>query len=137
MSIYSNIPILGIKKIDAEHKDLMMFLVQLKEGSDGNIDADPLKLAQTFLDYCTHHFENEELYMARQNYPFDESHAHIMEHRRIGVKVKRLMEDFKVILNKDNIIEIKKEFITHMAIYDKMWAEWAEINSPGFQRPTK
>ena len=137
MSIYSNIPILGIKKIDAEHKDLMMFLVQLKEGSDGNIDADPLKLAQAFLDYCTHHFEHEELYMARQNYPFDESHAHIMEHRRIGVKVKRLMEEFKVTLNKDNIIEIKKEFITHMAIYDKMWAEWAEINSPGFQRPTK
>ena len=64
MSIYSNIPILGIKKIDAEHKDLMMFLVQLKEGSDGNIDADPLKLAQTFLDYynCIFILRNRKLY---------------------------------------------------------------------------
>ena len=128
MTNYFNLPILGIKKIDAEHRDLMMFLVQLKEGSEGE-DGDPRKIAQAFLDYCTHHFEHEELYMARQNYPFEESHAHIMEHRRLGAKVRRLMEDFKVTYNKQNIHEVKKEFITHIAIYDKMWSEWVEMQA--------
>jgi len=131
MTTFSNIPRTGIKAIDDEHKDLMLFLIQLKENSDN----DPKKITQAFLDYSANHFEHEELYMARQNYPMEESHIHILEHRRLASSIKKMLEKDGGILSLENIHKIKVEFLTHIAIYDKMWAEWVEMNSPGFRNP--
>lgn len=130
MTTFSNIPRLGIKAIDDEHKDIMLFLIQLKE-----TDTDKQKITQAFLDYSANHYEHEELYMARQNYPMDESHVHIMEHRRLASVIKKLVEKDGGILVQESIQKIKVEFLTHIAIYDKMWAEWVEMNSPGFRNP--
>ena len=122
-------PILGIKRIDNDHKALLFFLAQINgDIADTNIT---LKVIMTFLDYSAPHFEREELYMAQQGYLKNEYDAHIVEHRRLAVKINHLLEDFKITRNKENILEIKRDFLRHIATYDTVWAEWTKRSSPG------
>ena len=112
-------PILGIKLIDDEHLDILMFMSQIKTNPDNGV-----KIAYTMMKYVLSHFGHEELFMSRQKYPAAEYCAHIFEHKRMSTAIKKAIDDSEYNLDPKTVERFRVEFLTHIAIYDQLWADW-------------
>ena len=79
----------GIKDIDAQHQKLVKCLDELNEYAGGTYGfAAAFTVLNTLMDYVKSHFEFEEQFLAKCNYPHLEEHKE--EHRKLADDVKRL-----------------------------------------------
>lgn len=125
----SDIPKLNIPDIDAEHKDIVLFLAQL------NSSKDKQKVAHMFVNYANKHFAHEEDYMAKQGYPIMEQTEHIIQHLRLKAEIRACLDMETFSFSDKSIEKFRISFLTHIAIYDKMWADWLDEKSPGYKNP--
>lgn len=113
------LPVFNNTKLDDEHRDIVLFLYQIKDDK-----RDLPKIINTFLFYVTEHYVHEEQFMIDNNYPTHLINAHVNEHN----KLKELFS--KTLLSNinnmsDNIIDaLRITFIDHMNNWDRLIAEW-------------
>ena len=104
--------------LDEEHQEFLNFLAKIK-----NDKKDIDNIVNKFIDYVTFHFQHEEQYMIKVNYPEDYFDAHVKEHLMIKTFVAQY-------INKDidntKIDLLRGMFIYHIENYDKMIENWME-----------
>ena len=60
----------GVKRIDAQHKELIKMINKLIETPDIKVDSELISdLLSRMTDYADYHFKTEEEYMVEYNYP--------------------------------------------------------------------
>lgn len=117
---FKDLPILGIDQIDDEHREILLFLVQIEESSD-----DIEKIVNNFIDYATLHFSHEERLMFEREYPGRDKH--IEEHTRI----QNLINDHIVQYDPDQLEFIRTTILNHISTYDVAMARWVHDSSNG------
>lgn len=113
------LPIFSNKQLDDEHREIVLFLYQLKDDK-----RDLPKIINTFLFYITEHYTHEEKFMILNNYPANLINDHINEHNRLKeLFSKTLLTNINNI--SDDIIDaLRITFIDHMNNWDRLIAEW-------------
>lgn len=117
------IPKLGIKTLDKQHMDIVLFLTQIKTTPVNNT-----AFREKITQYCNEHFEHEERFMLSFKYPEAERLHHILEHRRIAADLKITTSQDNVEFTSEQIDKFRVLFLTHVSIYDQMLADWVHRN---------
>ena len=105
------LPELDIPMIDKDHRDIVLFLVQMKNHPDHNL------IRERFLEYIDGHFEREEQLMIDSGYPLYRYHK--LEHKKIKERTFKQIE-----ANKIDLDEFLKAFIFHVKVFDSIMAEY-------------
>jgi hemerythrin len=75
----------GVKDIDAQHKQIIKMLNKLLEMKDLKVDSETISDALTKMtEYARKHFEKEEKYMLEYDYPYFSEHKE--EHKEFRKK---------------------------------------------------
>lgn len=82
-------PLLGIPEIDEQHKQLVENLEQLQQWrSKGHGYAAAINAFMNLGDYVQKHFQDEEEYMRRHDYP--ELDAHMLQHKDLIARIQEI-----------------------------------------------
>lgn len=123
----------GVEKIDEQHQELFARLsnfikvVQSEEEWDGKIDE--VKETLNFLqEYVVYHFDDEEAYQEKINYPEIESHK--QEHAKFKQTIKGYVDLFEQGgFTEEKIQELSAKVMTwlimHIGRVDQKLAEYA------------
>ena len=115
----------GIEEIDDQHK-YFIGLVNKADSliRDGVTKEEQLKVAKELGAYAQKHFETEEKYMQKMNYPFLEEHK--AEHRKLVLEAEAFY--LEISLGQKNIAELCiflwKWLENHLKTHDMKYAEF-------------
>ncbi len=86
MLVWNNNMSVKIAEIDKQHKKLVEMINSLSDAMKSGIGKDVIgKIINDLADYAEYHFETEEKYFAKYNYP--QAEEHIKEHTDFVKKV--------------------------------------------------
>lgn len=114
----------GIKRIDEQHKNLVLILNMLYESFVDQTTGQKLKeIIDQLIDYTRYHFKAEEELFKQSDYP--DTERHIEEHNEFIVKVARFKTEFEA--GKTNLTFqlmnfLRNWLINHIAISDQDYA---------------
>lgn len=114
----------GIKRIDEQHKKLIVILNKLYESFVDQTTGQKLKeIIDELIDYTQYHFKTEEDLFKQSAYP--DNDKHIEEHSEFIVKVTRFKTEFEA--GKTNLTFqlmnfLRNWLINHIAISDQEYA---------------
>ncbi len=116
----------GIKTIDEQHKKLISAINQLNEfmmkGKGKEVIGPTLSELVRYTDY---HFNTEEAYFSKYNYP--DSQAHRSEHENFKLKVKAFVEKYNssgVGLSSEIMIFLSDWIFKHIMGVDKKYSDF-------------
>jgi hemerythrin-like metal-binding protein len=116
-----NYPKLGIKKLDDQHRDILLFLLQIAEYKE-NVP----KIINTFMTYCTEHFDYEESLMKEMGYPY------YIKHKQEHIEIKeKLAKEFIYSIRQitpEKIELMRMLTLAHISSYDKTMVDWYHAN---------
>lgn len=115
-------PILNIPALDEEHKEIMFFLIQIIQDKD-NLP----KIINSFMSYTMEHFDREQEFMRKVNYPHIEHH--IKEHERIRELIAEELIYSVYQVTEEKIEKIRLRIIAHISSFDQQLAEWYNGNN--------
>ena len=132
---WSNELSVGDETLDNEHISLFSFYnalaLELSESGDIEARCIPATIFSDIFEYINNHFEHEEYYMRRINYPFIDNH--IQQHEAI---VKYIVDFHKGVSDELNLGEaqrlaefIGKWLVEHIKHSDGQYAEHARTIS--------
>ncbi len=118
----------GIVSFDEEHKHILDLINRLEDALAGEHGREVLSnIFDTMIDYTVTHFENEEAYFDKHDYP--EKEAHINEHRELTKKVLDLNREKRYVFP-DNVSEFLRAWIRdHIRKIDKRYGDY--LNKKG------
>lgn len=122
MFTWSNNYSVGIEEIDNQHKELLVLISKLFEGTRFKKDVKEIsELTSNLIEFASCHFDYEVKIM--QEYKYPEISAHTIEHVEI---IKRLKEFYYGLSNYDVddfaselMILLKSWFVNHLTYTDK------------------
>lgn len=121
----------GVHEIDTQHQKLVNMLNQLHEAMSKGQGAEVLKpILNGLIQYTASHFQTEERYMQRFNYPGYAKHKE--EHDALTWKVKDLKDRFdqgKTMISVETMTFLTTWLTTHIQGTDKLYR--AHFNSNG------
>lgn len=110
---YSSAIELGIKNIDAQHKELMEKANHLNSQVDGRVLSEVTTDTARFLaQYVLDHFQEEEAFLREVNYPYYDEH-------------KKLHDDFRVLIQ-ERLNKLDQNTISFSDYYEisRMLNDW-------------
>jgi hemerythrin-like metal-binding protein len=114
----------GIKKIDDQHKKFILIL-----NSVGSLKTKPPEEKLTFIlndliDYARYHFETEEIYFDKYNYPFADEHK--LQHAELLQNALSLYDKHKnrKDITKELFVFLKDWLEEHLAKHDQKYAKF-------------
>ena len=129
---WKDIYILGDKLIDKEHRKIFALAdVAFQEVNDEKRLPKLKEIVQELYNYIKTHFEHEEAYMRKIEYP------HLSEHQKIHQEIiaglnaflKNLPNTFPHLFEKQLAITIETSIIQHIIQEDKKITEWIRLNN--------
>jgi len=132
---------IGVELIDDQHKELFMrvsdFIQTIQSKEDWDIKIDKVKETMSFMqEYVVIHFDEEEVYQAKINYP------DIEEHKKAHHDFKKAVNGYVERVNKEGYSEdLVKEFggklmawlIMHVARMDQKIGQYASSKGGDIQ----
>ncbi len=120
--------------LDNQHKQLLKQVNKLiKSVLDASPKTETIKEAFTFLDaYIEYHFQEEEYYMKKHEYP--DIVAHIALHdgfskRYKELKAKIVTQNFEELNPIDLEIQLARWWVDHIGNADKQYAEYIRVHT--------
>jgi hemerythrin len=120
----------GIQSIDNQHKEIVKLLNDLlqamKQGQANDVTS---KIILELEKYARNHFQKEEFFFKRFNYP--EAEEHIKEHRLFIQKVESLKSEFKAgkITLTFELLNFLKDWVDHHVLEaDKKYMDCFQKN---------
>lgn len=114
-------PKLGIPKLDNQHRDILLFLLQIAEHKE-NLP----KIINMFMSYCMDHFDYEEELMKEMNYPHYIKHK--QEHIEIREKISKAFIYSIYDVTPEKIETMRMLTLAHISSFDKMMVDWYNAN---------
>ena len=119
-----------IEEIDLQHKKLIEVLNKLHDSmkvgkSDDVMHSTLIELAE----YSMHHFDTEEMYFAKFNYP--DADSHIREHKEFIAKVENFLKQYdaqKAFITIDLMHFIANWVVNHVKGTDQKYSEFFKKN---------
>lgn len=119
-----NIPILDVERLDDDHRDLLLYLSQIKEAKELTS-----KTIETLYKYLSTHVQAEEQLMDEVDYPskieHKKSHAYMKKQLQLLVDMAVDHKNEKIPIFVDTVAGI---FVSHIMIWDKKLANWLNEN---------
>lgn len=116
----------GVKEIDAQHMNMIVFINDINEHLDSQVD---IKYFDKFFDkLLTHtitHFETEEKYF--DEFDYENKEEHVLEHKRIKGIVIELQKKYidtpsiSIIFETSNFLD--NWLLNHIMTFDKKYTE--------------
>jgi hemerythrin-like metal-binding protein len=114
-------PKLGIKKLDDQHREILLFLLQIAKYKE-NIP----KIINSFMFYCMEHFDYEESLMKEIGYPHYIKHK--QEHIEIREKLTKAFIYSIYQITPEKIESMRMLTLAHINSYDKAMDDWYHAN---------
>ncbi len=126
LSYYS----VGNSTIDNQHKKLISLINTLFSFIGKNVEKEKIQaVIDELIKYTVYHFEDEEKYLEKFNYPKTETHK--IEHEKFTQQVLDFNEDFKKgirFLNIELYSFLRNWLHTHIAKTDKDYSRYFKKN---------
>jgi len=115
----------GIQSIDNQHKEIFRYLDKLLEAmKQGQASHVINEIVLELEKYARNHFQKEEYFFGRFNYP--ETDSHVAEHQNFNQKIALFKTDLKNSKNVSSfdLLNFLKEWIEHHILeVDKQYSE--------------
>ena len=121
----------GVTEFDDQHKKLIVLINSLHDAMKGGHGKEVLKdILNELNEYTIYHFDNEERYFAKFNYP--SRIEHVKEHvvfKKTVSDLKKKSDEGKMIFTIDLMNFLKKWLLDHIQGTDKKYGPY--LNAKG------
>lgn len=123
--VWSDKFLIGVDSMDEEHKELISIINKLIRSLNRNVRDEILEKFQDLKEYTVFHFDDEEKFMERVNYP------DIVAHKKIHVNMIAQFLKFEENLKSDTLDKkkflafLKNWLISHILGVDSQYAKYA------------